>query len=660
MTELSYTAWDDNRYQWPPPEGWYQASDGKWWPEGYGPVAAQTEVSPASEPVAASGEAEPGDPDPAENVEFERAERDVDAAAAIDGESVDAVDADAATDAETAAETAEAVDDLVADAPGGTETVDAVEESVSLVEANGYSDAATVEADVEGVAHGGSGAEETGYSPESRYDTDSYGGDANGGDSYSSESQYSTSTAGMAATGFASRSEGGSSSFGLAGWAQSGASDVRNRVDAGQEYDYSPTDGEPEDLLDPLDPVDPVDESLNLDDVPTASSFSSATLDTPTEQVDATLSRLDDLKREVEQQSFARPAVADATTPVSDLGLDEFDPTETLDIDPNDLSLESNPYYGGSDESSAVAEAPTEVVETPASDGYHYGGTDDAAPETPYVDRREAGPDSYGYVGAGEANIDAPPAAEAHQYGYESDTPPPVTDQPIAMGEGFGAPTTEYGSGPTLTPMSSPPPSPGAGRTLLYVFIGLLALGVAGAAGYLLFQLQSDDDGADETTDGESSTSPGSDVGASDTSAQGPGSFSNPHELEGGVRLTVPTDEGESEVWMLQVRSPAETADAGGDLVEVTSRVRVRNDSTSGDLSASGLRFVLVSADGSTATTAAPTCSEGDDLNRQTAIEPGRDIEGNVCWTVPAAQATGALLGIESVEAAGRVHVHLS
>ncbi|MEM7323619.1 MAG: hypothetical protein AAF531_11090 [Actinomycetota bacterium] len=37
MTGASYTAWDDKEYVWPPPDGWYQAVDGKWWPDGYGP-----------------------------------------------------------------------------------------------------------------------------------------------------------------------------------------------------------------------------------------------------------------------------------------------------------------------------------------------------------------------------------------------------------------------------------------------------------------------------------------------------------------------------------------------------------------------------------------------------------------------------------------------
>ena len=40
VNEASYTAWDDNLYEWPPPDGWYQADDGKWWPKGYGPTSA--------------------------------------------------------------------------------------------------------------------------------------------------------------------------------------------------------------------------------------------------------------------------------------------------------------------------------------------------------------------------------------------------------------------------------------------------------------------------------------------------------------------------------------------------------------------------------------------------------------------------------------------
>ncbi len=59
MTQASYTAWDGESYEWPPPVGWYEASDQRWWPEGYGPpppaapepVVAQT-ADPAPAPVA--------------------------------------------------------------------------------------------------------------------------------------------------------------------------------------------------------------------------------------------------------------------------------------------------------------------------------------------------------------------------------------------------------------------------------------------------------------------------------------------------------------------------------------------------------------------------------------------------------------------------------
>ena len=67
MTEASYTAWDDNLYEWPPPDGWYEASDGKWWPEGYGPSGEQelpggsTEASSGAPGQSNSSVSSPGD-----------------------------------------------------------------------------------------------------------------------------------------------------------------------------------------------------------------------------------------------------------------------------------------------------------------------------------------------------------------------------------------------------------------------------------------------------------------------------------------------------------------------------------------------------------------------------------------------------------------------
>lgn len=61
MSEASYTAWDDNLYAWPPPEGWYQASDGRWWPSGYGPAVQPPAAGASAEEASASG---PGGLDP--------------------------------------------------------------------------------------------------------------------------------------------------------------------------------------------------------------------------------------------------------------------------------------------------------------------------------------------------------------------------------------------------------------------------------------------------------------------------------------------------------------------------------------------------------------------------------------------------------------------
>lgn len=65
MTEASYTAWDGNLYEWPPPDGWYEAADGKWWPDGYGPSSEdgnghQDPVIHTETPIQALNVADPG------------------------------------------------------------------------------------------------------------------------------------------------------------------------------------------------------------------------------------------------------------------------------------------------------------------------------------------------------------------------------------------------------------------------------------------------------------------------------------------------------------------------------------------------------------------------------------------------------------------------
>jgi hypothetical protein len=46
----SYTGWDGKTYPWPPPEGWYEASDGRWWAPGTGPNPPPETPAPPSHP----------------------------------------------------------------------------------------------------------------------------------------------------------------------------------------------------------------------------------------------------------------------------------------------------------------------------------------------------------------------------------------------------------------------------------------------------------------------------------------------------------------------------------------------------------------------------------------------------------------------------------
>ncbi|MGI9614672.1 MAG: hypothetical protein ACR2QO_17300 [Acidimicrobiales bacterium] len=60
----TYTGWDGNPYPWPPPEGWYEASDGRWWAPGTGPNPPGAEgpggvPGATSEPAPAPHQAEP-------------------------------------------------------------------------------------------------------------------------------------------------------------------------------------------------------------------------------------------------------------------------------------------------------------------------------------------------------------------------------------------------------------------------------------------------------------------------------------------------------------------------------------------------------------------------------------------------------------------------
>ena len=69
MTD-TYTGWDGKDYPWPPPDGWYEASDGRWWAPGTGPNPPPDTPAPPSRPRSFSpgdlgdGYDDPSGPDP--------------------------------------------------------------------------------------------------------------------------------------------------------------------------------------------------------------------------------------------------------------------------------------------------------------------------------------------------------------------------------------------------------------------------------------------------------------------------------------------------------------------------------------------------------------------------------------------------------------------
>lgn len=135
MENNVYTAWDGKQYQGPPPEGWYQAHDGQWWPEGYGPPPPAQPPAPSEEfrtdthhaPVVDTVSSD-SSYDAAPVADSSYADSSYDAAAPVaDSSYVDSASVDASVDA-----VAPGADDRP-DAEADTIDVDAVDRSWSAV-----------------------------------------------------------------------------------------------------------------------------------------------------------------------------------------------------------------------------------------------------------------------------------------------------------------------------------------------------------------------------------------------------------------------------------------------------------------------------------------------------------------------------------------------
>ena len=506
MTDLSYTAWDDNQYPWPPPDGWYQASDGKWWPEGYGPpVAGGSDAVETDASVHAAAAADTAAVNTAilDTTDADTTTVDTTDAVAESGEAAEEVaDVDSLLDSsvDTAGDT---TDDAIGDAtPATSSDYSSDYSSPSDFAASTSSDSS------EHTSDSAFASSASASSASSAYPSDS------------SDTLSDFAASAQSATSDYTRSEAPS---GLAGWAQSGSSSVADLSDRAGST------------------VDSVAESSDT-------------------TVESALSRLDDLQRRVESQEFGFGAAAGAAAgglgaaarsvssdtfsgagdtvseAVSETVSDRFDSAASAaDID----DAVSSTLASGSDVTAAMADvAEVDDLVSP-SVGAEFGSLNEMG--DPYVDSFSESASEPVTDAIPAVVVDSPePVADLADSSVDFEAEAPAADPNPYYGgsdtgyggqngyqrssdygqQGNGYPTvqgmhadqqlpsqTDYDYGEShgqigygtdvLTPVSTPTPKGGGGRRLLYVVLGLLALIAAGFAGYVLFQLQ--DDGSTDT-----------------------------------------------------------------------------------------------------------------------------------------------------------------
>ena len=199
--------------------------------------------------------------------------------------------------------------------------------------------------------------------------------------------------------------------------------------------------------------------------------------------------------------------------------------------------------------------------------------------------------------------------------------------------------------------MLSPKPQGGRTKALLLVLLGVLILGAVCAALFLYFR-----NGGDSGS-------------GSNLEATGPGSVNEPHARATGVVVFYP-DGGADQRWVIEVLEPVRDAtqeiiDGGSTGPEAgkifaATRVRVRNEAGSDAASLTDLRFNAVNNAAELIDREIDKCSFSiEDLEYTAMVNIGEEVEGDVCWSIPASELNGLKLGLESEKVAGRVHIAL-
>ncbi len=703
MTETSYTAWDDKLYQWPPPDGWYEASDGKWWPEGYGPgpvgAEAESEPSPSAhdgDDQGQGGTASGDDLAPvggaatdAAGATAAEATAAIGASAARAAEVVEALNAVEAAEAMASARTggfdeesgfdrvdaaelghSAAGDALVGtgEAAGDVEEVDEVSAALAETLAVRPDDGSTPASDIAGITGtaadaldpGGRAADALGGAPSGAADVAGTTSDAVDGLVGAARDGVDGLDVDRSVDSVANGLSDAVARLGDAGGPSIGgpAADVDDQLLDADATQYVPGDlpdlGQRSridlDALPPpsFDPPPPGDERPSLFDAPPPGPAGS-----PAPGLDTSTSDLP-------------PAPIHGASPAADLAgsaaggadrvVDRVEETITglpgeVPGDGDRSTLLPPPADGDRSglpaaDLDTLADVPSNLSDDPAVTGDVIGArTGPMADGGPFAGRPDetlvAPPDHGDQPGVG-----APPPG-----GASWGSPPP--DQFASP----SAPSTGLPQGGWDHPGYAPPagsiglessglqdpPSSGFSRIMLIVALGVLALFALGALAFVL--LGGDDDSA--------------------ATATGPGSLAEPHSRASGVEVFYLTDAGEQR-WVVEVLAPARDATAESsaalDQGQILAAASVRVSNQNAELSApmAQLRFNAVTADGQLIARDGAICPElGGGLDGAATLPPAGVIEGVVCWPVAAGDLGGLLLGIESTEVSGRIHITL-
>ncbi len=680
-SEATYTAWDDNSYPWPPPDGWYQAGDGKWWPEGYGPqeedlldgAASSDGSAPETALDATAMSSGPGTsqvgstPDTsagyssASAVEapsartssseiFERMQSDasqrsgqpwsaseaVTEAPTLTGDSAGSVLDRASDSASSALESGSSGIANAADSASSTvsETTDGfVERRASGFAAGAGASAAALGAAAYSASRG-SETPEADLAPQvggqdvaSAEYTDSYSSDQ-GAPDFAASGDLSEHAA-PAASEYTS--------------ADQGAADYSAPDYSAPDYsstDYSASNG---------GVVDQV-----------ASDYADAPVESPTVETAS------DLGQPIPGQELP-PDYSDGFSSSYTQGSSYSEPGYT------EQSLEVG-QAAVSAETASTDEPPSAGFETPAANGTEHlnVGADahtvidqpigqqpvaEAAPggsapwDDPSVDtavnpivraddpndvaQGMAAPANDGRIGSPDAGRDPFGSAPASGAAFD--------DGRFASYDNRGQVNQRQSPGPLLAPPVRDQPKGGRGRGLMMSLVVLAALALAGLAGYFFYQQQQGDDGA-------------ADVAASDSGDAAPGSLTNPHDSSRAVQIEY-TAEDVAQVWTIQATASAQT-DLGSS-TEIQADLTLANGNVDGQAALADLVVSIVDADGEVLASGASDCTNTQAMSWGQSVAGGASVSGPVCWVIPTESVDGALLGIESTKAQGRIHIRL-